>query len=274
MKSGQGSLGFTIVESLVVLAVSAAILVSALTLIGGSQQKSEFNTAVRDIQQQIDTALDNVGTGYTANKGNMRCDIHVMTGEPNPHSAADDTSTIGQNGDCIFIGKAMVFTKGNQYATFSVVGRRVTDKGRPVINMDEAKPVVADETQEDYVLKNGLEVKTMKVNGNDTNAFGFFSTLNSGFNAADNDEGSGTQSVDLVTFPPIPMPLDTTLPAFSSDFQTNATDFRSQYSSKYAKGDNKIEICFEGGSNKKGIITIGENQGSVSSSLDIGTGNC
>ena len=65
--------GFTIVEVIIVLAVSSVLLVSALSLVGGQQKKAEFTQALSDIQSQIDGVMNNVATGYYANPGNFQC---------------------------------------------------------------------------------------------------------------------------------------------------------------------------------------------------------
>ena len=64
MKSGLKSRGFTIVEVLIFLAVSSALMVSAFTLISGSQNKAAFTVGINDVQQQINAVINNVSNGY------------------------------------------------------------------------------------------------------------------------------------------------------------------------------------------------------------------
>src|SRR5665213_1601811 len=64
MKTGLGSQAFTIVETLIVLAVSALILIASLKLVAGQQAKTQFYLASHDIQTRVDAIIDNVTDGF------------------------------------------------------------------------------------------------------------------------------------------------------------------------------------------------------------------
>lgn len=53
MKRGNIPFGFTIIETMIFLAVSGALLASSLLLVSGSQNKSQFNNAVRDLNRKL-----------------------------------------------------------------------------------------------------------------------------------------------------------------------------------------------------------------------------
>ncbi|HSX23561.1 MAG TPA: hypothetical protein VLE74_00460, partial [Candidatus Saccharimonadales bacterium] len=70
MSGGTKPLGYTIVEVMIFLAVSGALLVSALLIFNGRQQRIEFGQSIRDIDSKIRDVLNDVSTGvynYTNN---------------------------------------------------------------------------------------------------------------------------------------------------------------------------------------------------------------
>ena len=73
MKRGINPLGFTIVETMIFLAVSGALVVVGLSAVYGTQGRSEFRVAVNDAQQQIDKVINNVSNGYYADTSNISC---------------------------------------------------------------------------------------------------------------------------------------------------------------------------------------------------------
>jgi prepilin-type N-terminal cleavage/methylation domain-containing protein len=108
MKRGgyrQSTGGFTIVEVLIVLAVSSLILLSAMTLVNGRQARTEFTTGVNDLEQQFQQIINETASGYYPNTQDFTC-----TG--NPGSAVSFTLIPrgqGTNASCIFLGKAIQF---------------------------------------------------------------------------------------------------------------------------------------------------------------------
>ena len=64
--SGGRSHGFTIVETMIVLAVSGALFTSAIFFIGGRQQKAEFTASVRNFETSINDIANDVSDGYFA----------------------------------------------------------------------------------------------------------------------------------------------------------------------------------------------------------------
>src|SRR5436190_880500 len=105
MIKGLHSPAFTIVEVMIVLAVTAAILLSALLMIGHQQENTEFIQAVHEAQSQIDDVINNVNSGYYASRQNFECQSSLSG------PVVDDSSsnTRGTNKDCIIIGRTMHF---------------------------------------------------------------------------------------------------------------------------------------------------------------------
>ncbi len=113
--------GYTIVEVLIFMAVSAAMFVSAMLLIGGQQNKAQFQTAVKELEATIRSTLGDVSTGYYRNKAGFGCSLNG--GVPNFTASANAQGT---NQECITIGRVLHFDVANNTALniYDIVGRR------------------------------------------------------------------------------------------------------------------------------------------------------
>src|SRR5688572_4270761 len=65
--------GFTVVEVLIVLAITGLLFVSAAVMIAGRQNRTAFEQSVRNIHSQIQAAIDEVIVGHYPNNGNFDC---------------------------------------------------------------------------------------------------------------------------------------------------------------------------------------------------------
>jgi len=251
MKSGLKSRGFTIVEVLIFLAVSSALMVSAFTLISGSQNKASFTQSINDVQQQIDSVINNVANGYYS-AGETQKQCVLIGGIPN---FTGNPVVRGSSADCIFLGRFIAFTDGSdEYTVYNVAGARQI-AGSDVKTMAEAKPTIIPDTEQKYTLKNGL---TFNSNGN--NAFGFFNGLGESSGVSD-QLNSGYQQASFYGFK-------------SSAIQPLPTLFASQFD----LGKNQFsgyKLCFDSGTtNQSGVITIGGSGRTATSSLEIKSGLC
>ena len=125
---GGQSRGYTIVETLIFLAVSGAMFISAMTLINGRQAKTEFSTAVRDFESSLNDTASDVATGYYSNIASVTgrsivCTPSVVGVQIRESTGSDQQ---GANAGCIFVGKAIQFgpsdTDNASYNVFSLAG--------------------------------------------------------------------------------------------------------------------------------------------------------
>src|SRR6185369_14875519 len=122
---------------------SSALLISALLLVSGQQQKTAFSQSIHDIQNQIDAVVGNVATGYYHNTNNFTCTAGVADTEPQISSGVN---TQGQNKGCIFIGRAMQFgvngTGGSGFNVYDLVGlQNVAGTSNDTTSLSEAAPL-------------------------------------------------------------------------------------------------------------------------------------
>jgi len=149
--------GYTIVEVMIFLAVSVALLVSAMNLISGKQSETEFNQKMRDTQSKIQDWLNDVSTGFTGgDPDQMSCT--VSGNRPYVQKIAPP---VGYSPSCVFLGKAIQFTDINNthilnnqeesLYVYSVFGCQhincSTNSSDPLsASMSDAKPDLADGT--------------------------------------------------------------------------------------------------------------------------------
>ncbi len=287
MIRGVGTQAFTIIEILIVLAVTSAILVSALLLIGHQQQDTEFNQAIHDIQSQIDNIINNVASGYYASNENFECTAPgglIKIDTVSPHSR-------GSNTDCIFVGRAIQFGLHGQHSHFNVynlIGLQKNSSGQLATNLDELQPVAltyepsqpastyiasssVDTTERDTLLY-GLTADTMSYvalnpppPGGNTGVVAFISSLGS-YNGP--DLNSGSQTVGLYVADGTAIDNDEATAVNQIDYNQLPTPHSNLIQASH------VDICFTGGTDKKAVITIGSNNRQLSTTLSVGSAPC
>ncbi len=283
MKQRLNQKAFSIVEVLIVLVVTSALFVSAVLLISGQQQKTQFSQAIRDIESQISDVINDVSTGFYPSSNNIDCQIGAG-GKPKPVTGSKEQ---GSSEECIFIGKVMQFglgTNGEGFNIYTVVGRRKTVGGKEVQNLNEAMPTAvapssadaatADNTDQKTLLY-GLNIsndpttniKYMKYNSSGDQSIGsvgFFSTFGS-YDSSSN-LATGTPTATLI-------PVSGTLLNNTSKQAVDKINLINNSSPINPSGG--VTICFDsGGTNQHGTITIGNNGRQLSTSSSIGSGKC
>lgn len=95
--------GYTIIELMIVTAVTGAIAISAIALVSGQQRRNEFNQSVRDFESKIIDVANDVSRGYFPDTG--------ATCQAGPTGITLGTGgEQGTNEECIFGGKVLEFT--------------------------------------------------------------------------------------------------------------------------------------------------------------------
>ncbi len=275
MKSGQMSPGFTIIETLIFLAVSSVLITSAFLLIGGAQNKTEFTQAVNEVRAEIEQVAGTVATGYYAGSDTTSCQVT----SPNPTAALSISNAGGNRGestDCIFVGRIMYFSNGSDYDLWSVAGRRempAVPAPKTVTDISMAQTTAFGKTS--ARLKSGLEATRMasRKGGvvSNTAAIGFFSTLGS-TNAANPDLlRSQSQQYDIIGLPGLAL-------GALSDANLSGSVASLRASTRYADARNPedgVKICFDSGAtDERAIITVGGANRGATTSLDIQRGQC
>jgi len=269
MRRGLNSQAYTIVEVIIFLAVSSALLVSALLFVGGQQRKTEFYQSIHDIEQQINDVMNNVSTGYYAKTTGFNCGINGTDLDFLEGSAAQ-----GANQGCLFIGRAIQFSVGGDGKNFNVynlVGKQYSSGTTEVNSLQEARPKAlatspADNT-ENRILKYGLNVVSMDYDSTiPTSVVAFvtdFAQPGTGVSVGGLESGSRTAKLYAI--------VGTTLNSSKDDAVAKIDDPGSiNAGAVNIKEASSVKICFaSGGTNQSGLITIGGENRQLSTKLEI-----
>jgi prepilin-type N-terminal cleavage/methylation domain-containing protein len=166
---GFGS-GYTIVEIMIVLAISGVIFVSGFALFNGQGAEVNFNQGVADLASELSTQARSVSTSQFYGAQGYSC-----TASGNPPRAtlsASDTAAGATNQDCLSIGKAFEAASGaRDIYIYNVLGNRLTYSNGsavgPAGSLAEALPTIATvsgaDLGTDYKLGGGLKIISSKV---------------------------------------------------------------------------------------------------------------
>jgi hypothetical protein len=154
MRKARG--GFTIVETLIFLAVSGAMFVIAFYGMRGQQDSVGFRQSLNGMEQKIREIYNNVDNGYFGSIGQYACtatapNYHVVIAASVPNA----TTSGGDSGDCIFIGKTVDFINDNhtQMNIETLIGSRLDPD--ELVYGDSILEV--DELFETFAIGNGVE---------------------------------------------------------------------------------------------------------------------
>jgi prepilin-type N-terminal cleavage/methylation domain-containing protein len=270
--------GFTIVETLIVLAVTGILFLSVITLIDGKQSKTEFSQAINDVKNQLDQTINQASVGFYPNAANFNCTANTATGKiiltPVSSGSATPATPQGSNTGCIFVGKVVHFyssTDPTPYYVYTLAGAQFDTSGNIVTDIMQADATVVPKNTETNLLQFGLSVSSLKA---DTTDIGSFALISSFGLYSGNNVKSGSAQINL-------------LPIKQNSKLTNAIDVEQQAIENYldpslggglttlaektelnpAKG---VTICLNsGGTAQSGKITIGGNGRALGTTLQI-----
>lgn len=260
MRKGRLSSGYTIIEIMVVLAVSSVLLVSGLLLVNGQQQKTQFRQSLDDINSSINTVINNVAAGYYTHTGNFMCTVGAS-----PIITTGGSNSRGTNTGCTYIGRAMQFgvggTNGTGYNIYDLVGLQyqpsTTNDVTSLIGIGGAEPTAiapgttlntsTPSTAETKFLGYGLNVVAMKFGATPIGAFAIVTDFAQ--QDVNGNLNNGSRKANLVAI------ANTSLNMIPGD-AVDAIDQPDGANFSYA---SDITICFDSGLDKFGIITMGHN---------------
>lgn len=282
-QSSHATAGFTIVEVMIVLAVTSVMAISAIAFIAGRQSKTQFTTAINGLQQQLQQVINETASGFYPNNTSFSCTRSVSTPPTLTAQATGDHQ--GKNPDCIFLGKVIQFgvasTDPQAYQVIPIVGNRLDPSGTaeastlyntsgttgsfpeaaaagttPGTNLGLAGADVQVQ------LTQGLKVVSMWYNNNTANLTSTLGIISSLPSLSGSNLASGTQQVGLYTVPTTR--LNQTVP------QTVDQLYPGIASAQPLVQVSSIEVCVASGStNQSGLVRIGANDTGATGSLAV-----
>ena len=283
MKQGgypEVSSGFTIVETMIVLAVTGVLFLSAVMLINGRQNRTQFTTAINLLQQQLQQIVNETASGFYPRDTAFSCTRGSSTPPHLNTQASGDHQ--GQNPDCIFLGKVIQFgvknTDPELYGVFPILGNRLDTTGAieasTLYGVTGSLPEAAAATSvlgpnnslvginTTAAMTQGLQAVSMWYGTDTTKTTGTVALVSTLPTPNGNGVTSGTQHLTLYTV------------SGSALQQTSAQIADEIYpgivNAQPLVAVNSISICLASGTtNQSGLITIGPSDGSLASSVTV-----
>lgn len=212
MKGGKRPLGYTLIEVMIVLAVSGLLFVIAANFISGKQGKASFQQGSNELVSRLQSIIEEVTDGQYADVP-MTCSA---TG-PQVNLAAGGVQNQGTQSQCVFLGKLVHFTTrtddANKYEIYPLVGARLKSDGSLVTALADTKlsPAIgsgglnltsqANIPQNIYINPVGIRLTSATgVTTTTRSGFGFMQGLGSSRTLADGSVISdpGYQTVSLI----------------------------------------------------------------------------
>lgn len=281
--------GFTIIETMIFLAVTGGMITIVLTTFNGRISNAQFSQAVNEFDTQLKGVLNDVSAGTFPTNPPFTCFVGA---DKNPRivSSASPDNKQGTNGPCIFLGKVLQVGLTNApsgFNVYTVAGSR-TQNGLAtgmdvtmVAGPDGAQPQIIDlETRQYQVdltsyrkLSKGLKaariVKTQDGTSTTIGAIGVFQTLGSystGGATTNPRLSPGAQTLQI-------WPIGEGYPLSQSDVHDAVADHAvdKTFAPGNANPNGGITICLDGGNaNQKADITLGGSAGKVSTTVHFG----
>ena len=258
--------GYTIVETLIFLAVSSAMFVSAMLLISGQQNKAQFVNAVRDFEAQLRDVANNTFTGYYNRPDDVFCKKNAGGDKPEITTNSSDNM-----GECMLVGTFIKLGNGasdeemSKFSIIPMVGLRSVG-GMNTDSLAKASPQAVSSAAETKSLLYGATFGCIEVEsdgagcktGSKSNAgLGFFSNL-----SGSNDISNGAIRVDYINVGRLMI-------------GNNLEDTTGIIS----KGTNILSVTYDsafmtGRSNKKTIICINSGTTNQRALFRVSGGGC
>jgi len=253
--------GFTIVEVLIVLAISGVIMVATLPFISNKQNNTQFTVGIRQIQNQLQDILNNVSTGNVTVPASVNYSCTSSNGAGPVITST--LSNLGTNFGCQYIGMGIYFDK-NSMQIVPIIGQKYSDSNlTKVTSLASAKPCPM------IFVTNGCS----QVNGASTINYPssitmskYSNTIGTGLVAIysitsiSSDVSNGSGGVDLLNL------------GLNASIGTEIPNSGNILASTY---NLPIDICFNSGTNSNsGVIHLSPKGNPTSVDLDIGSVKC
>ena len=198
MKGGKNRqpLGYTIVEVMIVLAVTGFMFLIAAVFINGKEARTSFTEGTHETASDIQNIIEQVSDGKYSD---IRIYCSASGGTLNTNSSPPGTA------DCTFLGKFIHFpvvgnSSSTNYEVFTLAGARQISGGPPPsLSADLITAITNPELTVQSATPQNLEVKDISVNGvSGAYGIGFVQSLG---NAISGTYVSGAQTVMMVNAP-------------------------------------------------------------------------
>ena len=276
---GRVKQGYTILETMIVIGVSAVMFITAVAAFSGSQQDVQFSQSIRDLESKIQDVINDVSVGFFNNDGSIACSEASAAGDRlDLVYDASLSAQQGSNNECIFVGKAIQFAPNgdpNSIQIYTIFCRRNAASGGVTQSLNDAEPeVIADVSNPDlnryieqYDLEWGTEISHVGINdGGSVENYGAVAFVTAFARSIGNVDISNSSVRNGAV-------KGTTLTDTQTQFITTINNLNEDTTSLAAgsidlRGNEEINVCLRSPSGDRASIVIG-GSGSTTTRLAI-----
>ncbi len=308
MKGCKQPRGFTIIEVMIVLGVSGALLLAAFILVAGKQSKTGFTTSIYDFKTEMQQISNDVINGYYPKYSNFTCTQNgngasVPTGPPTINTTASGNGQGGNGGinsstgalsGCTFIGKAVQLAVGGSPSSnvdiYPIAGNLEGSGGLPASSISDSYPVLlapgtnnnpnfSSEFIVPYTISYQLHPVWMcysitygvpcNQSSSNTTAVVVFATSPTGSNSVTSP--SYAQEIDFAAIPNTSIAVGAPVKTSHDMVDTIDNYFKTTLANNYIINPaGGIEICVaDNNTNQSGLLTIGGSNGPTTINLHV-----
>lgn len=180
-------LGYTIIEIMIVLAVSGVMFIIAASFINGRQSRTAFTEGVNAMASNVQDVIQQVISGKYSDAA-LTCTFNGSSVSIQPPGVGNG-QTQGTNATCVFLGKVIYFNydptnRDSSYEIFTLAGGREDSNENPFTSPGAAYATVVNtpggatdplDLTDRQVTPQNLKVVKVTVNGStQTYGIGFF----------------------------------------------------------------------------------------------------
>jgi len=267
-----GAQAFTLVEVMIVLAVTGGLFISIAVTLSGRQASAEFVHASQSLQSEVEQVINQASAGNYPIKSFFTCSV-AGSGLAFASAATDNQGT---NSDCVLLGRVLQFqvsttNSAEQYQAFTVAGCRVACAGSGSSVFAAYAPTVVgligsyDSYSVAGSLKYGMQTVWVRSGATPIGAVAFMMEPGTLSLASTNGFVSGAQTIDIV--PLLGTGLNQTLDVAAGNINA------ALQSATLATGGT-VQACFRStGSNESALMNIVTNGGQLAVSMTIIAGS-
>jgi hypothetical protein len=261
--------GYTIIEVIIFLTVSSALMASAMFMFQGRIPRTQFSGGVNEFDIKVQDTINDVINGYyPTQQGSASCQ-------------GGGEREQGTNEDCIFLGRVLQFGPGidgcssstpndedcGQVMIYTAYGSRLFN-ARPAVRLDETNPVLATAggaAPTKIGLGYGIHITKayyLDTAGNRVPASGVAFLQSFGSLVDASDKAQGSQRVTSIALQGVigePAP---------NDFAASAAGVGGRINNGVTPPGG-IVVCMKSGSNQFASLTIGSNGSALTTKTEV-----
>ncbi len=172
--------GYTVIEVMIFLAISGALLALTIVSIKGQAAHTEFTSSMNNVNSKFQSWIDEVSNGYTgaqiAESSNYICKADFSKHPVLQPAGAPGLAGVGSNSECIVLGKAVQIVTnalpdyGNTIYAYTILGLRTyaDSSGISLLSdsISHSNPAAAvsagADLTEEYKIPDGARVLSIK----------------------------------------------------------------------------------------------------------------